>query len=139
MIDNRKVRLMTKLAMYETGEGKEDIKLNRFFRRDYLRKRMLVSFLATTIGFVFLVGLIVLFEMDYFVSNAVNMDYFMLIRRVVAVYIVLLAIDVMGSLVYGMLHYNKSRNKLAKYYRMLRHLQAYYKEEESAAAEREDS
>ena len=71
MVNNRKVRLMTKLAIYEKGAGREDLKLNRYFRRDYLRSRMLTSFVATTIGFAFLVGLIVLFEMDYIVSNAV--------------------------------------------------------------------
>ncbi len=138
MIDNGKVRLMTKLAIYEKGEGKEDIKLNRYFRRDYLRGKMLKSFLAVTIGFVFLVGLIVLYEMDYFVSHAVNIDYMLLLKRVIAVYIVLLAIDVMASLVFGMLHFNRSRNKLAKYYRMLRRLRQFYREEERAAEERED-
>lgn len=135
MIDNRKVRLMTKLAMYESGAGKEDLKLNRFFRRDYLRGRMMNSFVATTVGFVFLVGLVALYEMEYFVSNAVNIDYMMLLKRLIAVYIVLLAIDVMSSLVFGMLHYNRSRNKLARYFRMLRRLRTYYNEEASSETE----
>ena len=137
MVNNRKVRLMTKLAIYENGEGKEDIRLNKYYRRDYLRSRMLNSFVATTIGFVFLVGLVALYEMEYFVTNAVYLDYMLLIKRCIAVYIVLLAIDVMTSLVYGMIHYNRSRNKLAKYFRMLRHMRDFYKEEESALAERE--
>ncbi len=137
MIDNRKVRLMTKLAVYESGKGKEDLKLNRYFRRDYLRGRMLNSFLATTVGFAFLVGLVVLYEMEYFVVNAVNLDYMLLLRRVIAVYIVLLAVDVMASLVFGMLHYNRSRNKLGKYFRMLRRLRSYYNVEENGTAGRE--
>ncbi len=134
MVNNRKVRLMTKLAMYETGEGREDLKLNRYFRRDYLRSRMLNSFVATTVGYCFLVGLAVLYEMDYFVSNAVVIDYMMLLKRVIAVYIVLLAVSVMSSLVFGMIHYNRSRNKLAKYFRMLRRLRSYYNSERNASA-----
>ncbi len=134
MVNNRKVRLMTKLAMYEAGTGKEDIKLNRYFRRDYLRSRMLNSFVATTVGFVCLVGLIALYEMEYIVGNAVSLDYMMLLKRCIAVYIVLLAIDEMTSLVYGMLHYNRSRNKLAKYFRMLRRMRAFYAEEEDEPA-----
>ncbi len=133
MVNNRKVRLMTKLAVYESGEGKEDIKLGKFFRRDYLRDRMLRSFLSSTIGFAFTVGLGILYEMDYIVSNAVRMDYMFFAKRLIALYVVILAVYVMASLVFGMLHYNKSRNKLAKYFRMLRRMRSFYKEEEESA------
>ncbi|MCR5585577.1 MAG: hypothetical protein K6F63_09115 [Lachnospiraceae bacterium] len=137
MINNRKVRLMTKLAIYEKGEGKEDLKLSKFFRRDYLRDRMLRSFVSVTIGFVFLVGLGVLYNMEYIVSNAVNLDYMMIMQRLIAIYIVILAIYVMASLVFGMIHYNRSRNKLARYFRMLRRMRSFYYEEETGRAGRE--
>ena len=137
MINNRKVRLMTRLAIYEKGEGKEDLKLNKYFRRDYLRARMLGSFVAVTVGFVFTVGLVILYNMDFFVSNAVNIDYMLLMKQLVAVYVMLLVIGVMASLVFGMLHYNHSRNKLGKYFRMLRRLRSIYNEEERASYERE--
>ncbi len=137
MVNNRKVRLMTRLAIYEKGEGKEDLKLNKYFRRDYLRARMLGSFVAVTVGFVFTVGLVILYNMDFFVSNAVNIDYMLLMKQLVAVYVMLLVIGVMASLVFGMLHYNHSRNKLGKYFRMLRRLRSIYNEEERASYERE--
>ena len=128
---------MTRLAIYEKGEGKEDLKLNKYFRRDYLRARMLGSFVAVTVGFVFTVGLVILYNMDFFVSNAVNIDYMLLMKQLVAVYVMLLVIGVMASLVFGMLHYNHSRNKLGKYFRMLRRLRSIYNEEERASYERE--
>jgi hypothetical protein len=137
MVNNRKVRLMTRLAIYEKGEGKEDLKLNKYFRRDYLRARMLGSFVAVTVGFVFTVGLAILYNMDFFVSNAVNIDYMLLMKQLIAVYVMLLVIGVMASLVFGMLHYNHSRNKLGKYFRMLRRLRSIYNEEERASYERE--
>lgn len=137
MVNNRKVRLMTKLAVYETREGKEDLKLSRYFRRDYLRDRMLRSFVAVTVGFVFLVGLGALYQMEYIVSNAVNLDYMTILRSLIAIYLVILIIFVMASLVFGMLHYNRSRNKLARYFRMLRRMRSFYNEEETARAGRE--
>ncbi len=137
MVNNRKVRLMTKLAVYETREGKEDLKLSRYFRRDYLRDRMLRSFVAVTVGFVFLVGLGALYQMEYIVSNAVNLDYMTILRSLIAIYLVILIIFVMASLVFGMIHYNRSRNKLARYFRMLRRMRSFYNEEETARAGRE--
>ena len=116
---------MTKLAVYETREGKEDLRLSRYFRRDYLRDRMLRSFVAVTVGFVFLVGLGALYQMEYIVSNAVNLDYMTILRSLIAIYLVILIIFVMASLVFGMLHYNRSRNKLARYFRMLRRMRSF--------------
>ena len=41
MVNNRKVRLMTRLAIFEKKEGQEDIKLGNFFRTDYVRLKVL--------------------------------------------------------------------------------------------------
>ena len=35
MLDERKVKLMTKLAMYEETQGKEDFKISEYYRKDY--------------------------------------------------------------------------------------------------------
>ena len=35
MLDERKVKLMTKLALYEETHGKEDFKISSYYRKDY--------------------------------------------------------------------------------------------------------
>ena len=35
MLDERKVKLMTKLALYEETYGKEDFKISSYYRKDY--------------------------------------------------------------------------------------------------------
>ena len=34
MLDERKVKLMTRLALYEETEGKEDFKISAYYRKD---------------------------------------------------------------------------------------------------------
>ena len=46
MLNNRKVRLMTKLAIYEKEDGKEDIRLGRYYRGDYVRYQLLKTIVA---------------------------------------------------------------------------------------------
>ena len=35
MLDERKVKLMIKLALYEETHGKEDFKISSYYRKDY--------------------------------------------------------------------------------------------------------
>ena len=73
MINNRKVRIMTKLAIYEKGEGKEDLKINNYFRRDYLRNNFLKTFVAVTIGFVLIAGMRVVYKLEYIIQKKQNL------------------------------------------------------------------
>ena len=35
MLDERKVKLMTQLALYDQTQGKEDFKISEYYRKDY--------------------------------------------------------------------------------------------------------
>ena len=41
MLDERKVKLMTKLALYEETHGKEDFKISSYYRKDLPAWRIL--------------------------------------------------------------------------------------------------
>ena len=49
MINNRKVELMTKIALYEHDEGKQTIRLNKYFKQDYASTNLLRS---APLGFI---------------------------------------------------------------------------------------
>lgn len=59
MLDEKRVVLMTKMAMYEeNNKGKEDIRVSTYFRKDYSSKNLLWSFIWFTVGYI-LLGLLV--------------------------------------------------------------------------------
>jgi len=129
MFSNPRVRLMTKLSIYEQEEGKEDIKLSKYYRGDYVRIKVLQTVVAVTLGFVLLIGMLAAYEADFLVREAVNLDYKSLLKFIVGVYIVVLVIYIAASLVGYSLQYNTSRKKLVRYFRMLRKLRSLYREE----------
>ncbi len=130
MINNRKVRLMSRLAIYEKGKGREDVRLGKYFRRDYLRLRILMNLIAVTIGYVILVGMVIGYKVEYIVSEAVHLDYFSIGTKVLAGYLIVLTVYIAITICYNMIYYNSSRKKLAKYFRMLTRLREFYAEEE---------
>ncbi len=136
MINNRKVRIMTKLAIYEKGEGKEDLKINNYFRRDYLRNNFLKTFVAVTIGFVLIAGMRVVYKLEYIIQNAINLDYALIIKQLVGLYVLLLTVYSMAGLVHGMLKLAGSRHRFSKYFNMLKKLRTIYNEENSSAKRR---
>lgn len=52
MLDERKVKLMTRLALYEQTQGREDFKISEYYRKDYAGMHILFSFFWITIGYV---------------------------------------------------------------------------------------
>jgi len=52
MINEEKVIMMTKLASYESGEGKKDISILNYFRNDYIGFQLLKSVISATISFL---------------------------------------------------------------------------------------
>jgi hypothetical protein len=51
MLDYKKIRLMTKLAVYEKKDGKEDIHLSKYYKTDYVRYQVLKAIITSTIGY----------------------------------------------------------------------------------------
>ena len=138
MVNNRKVRLMTKLAIYEKKEGKEDIKLSKYFRRDYVRLHLIYNIIAVTIGYLLVLALICAYQMEYLIKEAVRLDYIGIGKIILGIYIIILTVYVMASLIGYSLYYDHSRKKLAKYFRMLRRLRSIYQEEDGEEVREEE-
>ena len=69
MLDKRKVEVMTRLAFYEQTEGKEDFKVSEYYRRDYSSLHTICSILWVTIGYLCLVGILVLIWLDELIKD----------------------------------------------------------------------
>ena len=52
MINEKNVRLMTRISIYENREGKEEFKINRYSSRVYVNTKMLESTIAVTAAYL---------------------------------------------------------------------------------------
>ena len=64
MLDEKKVKLMTRMAFYEKTQGTEDFKISAYYRKDYVSLHMLCSLIWVTVGYVCLVALLILAGLD---------------------------------------------------------------------------
>lgn len=135
MIDERKTRMMAKLAIYEDTEGKEDIKLAKYYKSDYVRLNVLKTILQAAIGLVCILVIVVLYKSEYLIEQAIELDWLHIGKVILAIFGSVLIFYAVAALVGYSIYYDWSRKRLAKYYKLLKILQRYYGELEDQSEE----
>ncbi|MCQ2495771.1 MAG: hypothetical protein MJ131_04175 [Lachnospiraceae bacterium] len=138
MLNNRKIRLMTKLAIYEQSKGKEDIKLAKYYKSDYARLQVLKTAIAVTISYLCLIAIGVIYKMQYLLDNALDINYPALGKKLLGIYLAIMAVYLIFTALGYSLYYTASRKKLARYFRMLRKLNHMYLVEDGYVRETEE-
>ena len=129
MLNNDKIRIMTKLALYEQENGKNDIKISHFYKSDYIRYNILKTIVAVTVGIGLLLGLAGLYNMEYIISNATKINYRQLGISLLILYLLIIIGYVILTIAVTSIKYKKARKSLVKYNRNLKELYAIYKAE----------
>jgi hypothetical protein len=132
MIDERKTRMMTKLAIYEKTEGREDIRLSKYYKSDYVRLNILKTILQVTLGSVLILVLVILYKSEYLIEKAVTLDYAYIGRMIFAIYGTVLVVYVVAVTIGYSIYYEMSRKRLAKYFKFLKIMQKFYKEQDES-------
>ena len=129
MLDEKKVKLMTRLAFYEQTQGKEDFKVSAYYRKDYASLHTICSIIWVTVGYICAVGLIFLAGMDNFLSSMSFGMMFLMLGILVLVYLFLLILyGVIASHIFNKKH-RESRQRVKKYNHDLTRLLKLYERE----------
>lgn len=123
MVDERKVRLMTRLARYEQREGREALRINKFYRSDYIGLALLRNFFMTTIGYGLLVLLVVGYYSDYLMDYIYKMDLQVFAVALVAGYVVVLAAYSAVTYVVYSIRHARAKKSVRSYYLKLGELE----------------
>lgn len=130
MLSEKKIRLMTKMALYEEKYGKEDLKVNEYYRMDYVRLKVIQTILSVTIGLLLVVILNAVYEVEYILAEAVTIDYKELWERYALIYLIILGAYVLLALIGYNVVYGKRRKKLHDYSKNMKLLARIYEKEE---------
>lgn len=126
MLNEERIILMTKLASYESGEGKKNAAIGRYFRSDYIGVQVIKSVISATIAFVVVFALYVLYDFETFMLDIYKMDLFVFARNVLKIYaIVVIGFAVLTYIVYTY-RYSKARKGMKNYYGNLKKLASLY-------------
>ena len=129
MLDERKVKVMTKLAFYEQTQGKEDFKISEYYRKDYAGLHMVFSVFWSTIGYVLALLLAVLAGLDALIESMTVALMITLASGVVIGYLIVVIVYVIiTGCVYNKRH-KDARQRVKQYNHNLTILLKMYEKE----------
>ena len=126
MLNENKVKMMTKMAIYEKNEGKRMIKMSRYYKGDFVTLGILKSIIASTLAFAVMTIFFALCNMEKIVSEVNTMDYTLIAKKIGAYYIIFLVVFSIIAGIVNAYQYDKSRAGLKKYLSRLNKLERFY-------------
>ena len=128
MVNEKKVRLMTQLALDEKRFYKDELDESGYFRSDYIRSNTLKVLLGYSISYLLIMGLVAMYYVDYLFTNVVQMDMQSMVWLAGCIYVGLLLIITLFCVLFYMTKYTNNRKRLRKYMMDIDKLQKFYQD-----------
>lgn len=130
MLSEERVRLMTKMQMFEDREGDRTAPMVNYYKTDYVAKELLISILSGTLAFGLLMVMIFADDLEALLIR-VDFDNIAGTFRVIAGrYLIFLVIFLVITFIIYTIRYNHGRKLVKKYYQQLGALEKLYQEED---------
>jgi hypothetical protein len=127
MLNEDKISLMTRMAVYEKGKGKKDLNICNYFKSDYIGWQIIKSVICATIAFIIIIVLKLSYGFEDVMVNVYKTDLTAWGRDLFVRYIVFVLIYAGISLMISTLRYKKARKGLRVYYHELKKLSMMYR------------
>ena len=128
MLNEVKIKLMTRVAIYEKTEERNGLLMSKYFKEDYVKFGCLRTLVLVTICYWMIVGIYVATNFDKLLTDINNMDYFKLMSIMLSGYVGVAAVFYVYSFIVfsfryyharpGIVEYNKNLKKIIKLYEM---------------------
>ena len=132
MLNEEKIRTMSRLALYEKGEGRKYLPVSKYYRSDYIGQALLRTFFLVTIGYGLILLVLAVYYSDYLMNNIHRMDLRLLGIYLLIGYGVIFLIYVFLTYVVYTVKYYKAKKSVREYYKQLTVLDKMYSQEKKA-------
>ncbi len=126
MVNEEKVRMMTKISRNEKKLGEKMVTEGGFYKSDYIISHILNAIYSITLGYLLVLFLIALYHIDYIFLNFVELNYVMLACIVLFLYVLIIIITSVLSYLHYQNRYIIVEKDMKNYYNELKELEEYY-------------
>ena len=130
MVNEEKVKIMNRLAMYEHGEGRKYLPVSRFYRSDYIGLALLKNLFLVTIGYVLGLAGVAAYFSEYLMDNVNKIDLVAVGVYIVVGYLIILIVYSVLTYIQYSVKYSRAKKSVREYYQDLTRLEKIYGREE---------
>lgn len=129
MLDEERIRVMTKLAVFEKEKGKDIELASHYYKNDYISYHMIWSAVTATVAYVLMWAIVLLCGMDYFLNHISDMKIGSVIALVIVLYICFIVLfEGIAFLVYRK-RFKTAQKSIKEYCSKLKELEKIYNKE----------
>ena len=123
MLDKRKIRLMTKAAVYEKEYGGEDFKITGYYKKDYASLNTWITLIWITAGYALFGGILFLCFGEALMEGITIMRLIFLAAVALALYLVLVILYGIGAGKKKKKKHIRAKQRVKKYLRDISRLE----------------
>ncbi len=126
MVDEERLKLMTRMASFEENEGKKSIPVCEYFRSDYVGFHMLLSAVYITVAFMIITGVNLFCGIETFMAEFYKTDFLSMGKELLRKYLIVLGVYLVISFLVYSYRYTKARKSARIYQKALKRLSSMY-------------
>lgn len=126
MLDEKKIRLMTELARLERKIGKDELRIVRRQRSDYIGLGLLKNFVYTTVGYFLVWGVIIAYNMEYLLDNLHKVKILAVVVEFIVGYLIFIILYSVITWIGRRRRYEEAQRDAAQYHAGLEELSRRY-------------
>lgn len=126
MLNEERIKLMTRMAAYEEHEEKKNLAIGSYFKGDYISLQVIKSIISATLAFVIGFGVLIFYDFEKFMQDIYKIDLLAFGKKILIAYFVFIGIYAVISYIVYTYRYNKARKSLRMYFNNLKNLMKLY-------------
>ena len=128
MLNEEKIKLMTRMAAYEENDGKRSMQIGNYFRSDYIGLQVMKSVISATIAFAIVIAMYIFYDFESVMKEIYQVDLLATGKQILIAYVVFVGIYAVITYIIYAYRYTKAKKSLKKYYTHLTELSGFYDE-----------
>lgn len=135
MLNEERVKLMTRMASYESTEGKKNEAVANHFRTDYVGLQVLKAVICATIAYMIVFGVYIYYNFEELMVNIYKMDLWEFAVTIIKSYAFTVIAYALLVYIGFTIKYSKAKQNLKRYFNNLKLLSALYANEKDTKQE----
>lgn len=119
MLDKRKIRLMTRAAIYDKTYGEEDMKITGYYQKDYISLNVWITLIWMTVGYGLTAALLFVGCGESLVEGITIARMLIIAAVVLGIYLSLVIIYAIGAGSFYKKRHMQAKQRMKKYMRDL--------------------
>ncbi len=129
MLNEERIKLMTRMASYEENEGRHNMAIGNYFRSDYISLQVMKSIISATLTFGIVLGIYVFYHFESVMKEVYQVDLLETGRKLLLAYVIFTGIYTFICYLVYSYRYNRAKKSLKKYYAHLQELSELYEDD----------